>query len=293
MNTFDTINFGKKDGVEVFHDEQKNEVVVVAPNQYDLIWQLKGKTEDGTPYSDQVAWNNTDRLTELSFLAKKSVDELQKKAVLVIPAGNLESSDKQKFFNSKVNKTRERVLEAATEYNSFFYRKDQDGTYRSKTTSDKVEEFLYKAAFEQPGERQPSFHFAKNDKDNPILSGEVAHVGKYYVVLYSGFGEDKINFDVVNTGKFLKGDQLKEQNREKEMQKILSVGEKVFIDRDKMGNVIEVSKEPIPLEKNHPELAAAAKVEKQTEEIKLKEEKAKQDPPKKEQKQKKSTRLKI
>lgn len=256
---FDNVAFGKKDGVEVFHNEKTNEVVVVCPNQYDLYWQLRGKTQEGTQYSNQVMWNDTNKLNEVSFIAKKSVDELKKKMVLTVPAENLNSPEKQQYFNNKVNKTRERVIEASKEYNQFFFKKDQDGTYKTRTISDKLEEYSYKAAFEQPGDRKPNFHFAKNDKNNPVLSGEVAHAGKYYVVLYTGHDQNNINFEIINTGKFLKGEDLKEQNRERAVQEICPVGEKIYIDRDKLGNVLEVSKEPIALEKNHPELVAINK----------------------------------
>lgn len=268
-NDYDNINFGKKDGVEVHFNEKANEVFVVAPNQYDLTWQLKGKNQEGGPYSHDVKWNDTAKLDELSWIVQKPTAELQKKLVVIIPAGNLDSPEKQRSFNNKVDKTRERVIEASKEYNEFFYKKDPDGTFRTKTISDKLEEFSYKAAWEEPGNRTAKFHFAKNDKNNPILAGEVAHAGKYYAVLYTGHDKDNIKFEIINTGKFLKGEDLKDQNREKAIQAILPVGEKVFIDRDKLGNVLEISKEPIPLEKNHPELIAvnkaieAAKIEAQ------------------------------
>lgn len=270
MNTnFDNVNFGRKDGVEVHYNERTNEVFVVAPNQYDLTWQLKGKNQEGGNYSNQVPWNDTAKLDELSWVVQKPTSELQKKLVLVIPNENLNTPEKQAHFNNKVNKTRERVIEASKEYNQFFYKKDADGTYKTKTPSDKLEEFSYKAAWDEPGNRTAKFHFAKNDPKNPVLAGEVAHAGKYYAVLYTGHDKDNIKFEIVNTGKFLKGEDLKDQNRENAIQKILPVGQHVFIDRDKLGNVLEVSKEPIALEKNHPELVAvnkaieAAKIEAQ------------------------------
>lgn len=268
-NDYDNINFGKKSAVEVHFNEKTNEVFVVAPNQYDLTWQLKGKNQEGGPYSTLVRYDDTKKLDELSHIVKMPTKKLQSKLVLIIPAENLDSPEKQRSFNNKIDKTRERVVEASKEYNEFFFKKDPDGTYKTQKISDKLEEFAYKAAWEEPGDRTHSFHFPKNDKSNPILAGEVAHAGKYYVVLYAGFDEKQINYHVINTGKFLKGEDLKDQNREKAIQAILPVGDKVFIDRDKLGNVLEISKEPIPLEKNHPELIAvnkaieAAKIEAQ------------------------------
>jgi len=260
MNTnFENVAFGRKDGVEIHHDKKNNQVIVLAPNQYDLIWQLKGKNQAGEPYSSQVLWNETDKLNEISFVVQKKVDEFKNKAIIVVPLNNLDSPEKQQYFNNKVTKTRERVVEAAKEYNNFFYKKDPDGTHKTKTISDKLEEFTYKAAWEEAGDRKAQFHFAKNDKNNPVLAGEVAHAGKYYVVLYSGFDKESVKFEIVNTGKFLKGDQLKDQNREKAIQELLPLGKRVFVDRDKLGNVIEISDQEIPLSKNHPELVAVNK----------------------------------
>lgn len=259
MNTFENINFGRKDGVEVHLDEKNNQVIVLAPNQYDLVWQLKGKNQAGEPYSTQLKSDETKKIEDVSWVVKKKVEEFNKKAIIIIPASNLDSPEKQQYFNNKVNKTRERVVEAAQEYNSFFYKKDPDGTYKTKTMSDKIDEYNYKAAWEQSGDRTAKFHFSKNDPKNPVLAGEVAHAGKYYTVFFTGFDKDNIKFEIMNTGKFLKGEQLKDQNREKAIAEILPVGEKVFIDRDRLGNVLEVSKTEIDLAKNHPELVAVAK----------------------------------
>lgn len=259
MNTFENVVFDRKDGVEVYFNEKSNEVVVLAPNQYDLTWQLKGKNQEGEQYSDTIRSDDTKKREELSFATQRPMDYLAKKLVVTIPAKNLDSPEKQQFFNNKVKKTRERVVEAAKEYNQFFFKKDPDGTHRTKTPSEKLEEFSYKAAFDEPGNRKFDFHFAKNDKNNPILAGEVAHADKYYVVLYTGFDKENVKFEIINTGKFLKGEDLKDQNRATAIAKVCPVGEKLFIDRDKLGNVLEVSKEPIPIEKNHPEIVAINK----------------------------------